>query len=77
MTKPNSLDILLHTISLQISLALKIAKEEFEGEVGENFQSDLIESYTNVRRHINANEDNGKRFGSTYSYNMMQKGEID
>lgn len=82
MTKATSLDVLLHTISLQIANCYRIVKEgnedpihpEHENE--EEMLKDFIEAYTCIRRHINKGED-GKRFGASYANKVMQKGDID
>lgn len=74
---PSILSTLLHTISLQLALAHRMAKMQdsyahTDHEGNQRMRDDLILSYRNVRRHIEINESTGSTFGSRASYNAMQ-----
>lgn len=72
---PTTFDILLHNISLQIANAVVIVSEVGPDKFTDNCKTDLIEAYTNIRRHINHGPDEN-RFGASYAHGLMTKRTI-
>lgn len=74
MNKPNVVDMMLHSISLQIVACYKAVEQETTLttiEAENDPLDDLVMAFRCVRRHISVGED-GKRFGSRAAFNALK-----